>query len=307
MTDLDANDPRLRMRFPKSIVNSAEFTKFVSGGVCAPYKPVVPPVGINTKFLSIGSCFSANLAKSLKSAGLDVADFWMSERLFTTFALKDFILGIRDGSLSDELLDDVPENAAMIDQVRTLLSEGCTIVFTLGLSMCWFNLETNQLVHRIQARTSDELERKGGLGVQRQLENMHEMRPTSIEDNRDNLLQVIEIIKQMNPANKIVLTVSPIPLHFSFSKIPLVTADLISKSTLRLALLEVEAKEIENVYYFPSFEIVRWAAPHFPGVFWGTENTDGDPRHLDPVLIQLIIRMFVEFYFDTPSDLASRI
>lgn len=307
MTILDESDPRLRMRFPTSIANSADFTKFVGGAVCAPYKPRQPPVSVGTKFLSIGSCFSANLAEVLLGAGLDVANFWMSERLFTTFALKDFILGIRDGNMDEDLLDDMPENVAMIDRVRTLLTDGCTIVFTLGLSMCWFNMETNQLVHRLQPRTNDELEKKGGIGWQRKLESTHEMRPTSIEENRDNLLLVIDQIKQMNPANNIVLTVSPIPLHFSLSKIPLVTADLISKSTLRMALAEIETREIDNVFYFPSFEIVRWAAPHFPGAFWGTGNTDGDPRHLDPALIQLIIRMFVENYFDDPAALAAKL
>ena len=300
------SDP-LIMRFPERIQSSEDFINFAFQKACVPYMPRNPLVGLETRLVTVGSCFSANVAKYLSQAGFDVTNFSMSERIFTTFALNDFLSGVRDGNVSEDLIDDIEENRQALENIRSLLTEGCTIILTLGLSMCWFDTDTGELVHSVIPRRTQEIESRGGNEFLLEILAKHEMRPTSIEDNTENLLGAINAIKVLNPNNKVILTVSPVPLHFCASDYPILTGDFISKSTLRLAVAELEKLAPENVYYFPSFEIAKWAAPHFPGHFWGTPATDGDPRHLDLQLIRLIIQLFVRGYVDDPNSILPKI
>lgn len=300
------SDP-LVMRFPERINSSESFINFAFQQACVPYMPRNPVVDRDTRLVTVGSCFSANVAKSLTQANFDVTNFSMSERIFTTFALNDFLSGLRDGHVSEDLIDDIEENRKALSDIRTLLTEGCTIILTLGLSMCWFDLKTDELVHSVIPRRTEEIERRGGNEFLLDILSKYEMRPTSVEDNTENLLGAINAINSLNPGNQIILTVSPIPLHFCASDYPILTGDFISKSTLRLAVAEVEKIAPENVFYFPSFEIAKWAEPHFPGFSWGTPATDGDPRHLDPQLIRLIIQLFVRGYVADPNSILPKL
>jgi len=143
--------------------------------------------------------------------------------------------------------------------------------------MCWFDLKTDKLVHDPWPKSAEEIKAKGGKKYMRSVLDNYEMRQTSLEENTKNLMYVIDAIRSMNTSNKVILTVSPVPMNYCQSDYPLLSADFISKSILRLAVDEVGKHEIDGVFYFPSFEIVRWAAPHFSGSFWGGENTDGNP------------------------------
>jgi hypothetical protein len=63
---------------------------------------------------------------------------------------------------------------------------------------------------------------------------------------------------------------------------------------MRLGVEYVMRQKLENVYYWPSFEIVRWLAPHVGRVF----GVDGqDNRHPKPALVTLITQMFIKAYF----------
>jgi len=298
---VDEHTRLLQGRFPTKIANHDQFVSFIYNNGVYPYVPETPPIDAKTKLITIGSCFSAHVATALDDFGLDVTNYEMSERIFTTFALKEFIAGVKEGNVSSELIDDVEENRENIARIRQLLTEGATVIFTLGLSFCWFNLETDQLVHTVLPKTKEETDEKGGQGFIRSRLKQFEMRQTSIEDNAENILQVIETIKELNPENKIIFTISPIPLQFCKADQPLLTSDFISKSVLRMAVSEIEKVAPDNVFYFPSFEIVRWASPHMPAVFWGSENTDGDPRHVDSQLIKLVVKTFVSLYTSVES------
>ena len=74
---------------------------------------------------------------------------------------------------------------------------------------------------------------------------------------------------------------------------PAVEVDCISKSTLRVAVANVMRDKIEGVFYWPSFEIVRWLAPHIAPAY-GVD--DGLLRHVNTGLIDLITDLFVEYY-----------
>ena len=225
----------------------------------------------------------------------------MSERLFTTYALRDFMSAVGKNEASPDAIGGVPENALTFPKLKAKLQAGCTVVFTLGLSFCWFKRDTDELVHSIIPADKRDIEARGGPGVLDERFRNHEMRPTTVEENKNNIHSVIDSIRSFNPDNKIVLTVSPIPLQYIKSDIfSILTGDFMSKAVLRMAVSEIERLALPNVYYFPSFEIVRGALPHCPGTYWGT---DGNARHLDDDFIRMIIEFFILTYFKEPDPI----
>jgi len=68
----------------------------------------------------------------------------------------------------------------------------------------------------------------------------------------------------------------------------------VSKSTLRIALDRVTSRGLENLYYWPSFEIVRWVGANLPYSAYGA---GGDSRHVSDHLVREIIDAFVEAFW----------
>lgn len=285
-----------RTRFPSTLPDLDHVTLFVRRQGCDAYAPEAPFIDRTTPVVTIGSCFSGHIARTLSEAGLAVTNYDMSERIFTTFALKDFFEGVRAGHVPEALIDDVESNRARVETIRAALSEGATIILTLGLSFCWFEIETGRLVHSIVPGTREKYDALGGKAGMKALFSRFEMRPTSVADNAENLRHAIACIKAMNPANRIVFTVSPVPLQNCVAQQPMLTADYMSKSVLRLAIAEIEESVPEGVYYFPSFEIVRWAMPFVSQAVWGSAKTDGDLRHVDPDVVTYVCSLFLFYY-----------
>ncbi|MBB4312552.1 GSCFA domain-containing protein [Roseospira marina] len=273
-----------------------EFIRFFLEQGVRGYAPDTPIIDRETRLVTIGSCFSAHVAQALGRAGLSVTNYEMSERIFSTFALREFLDGLIAGKVSEDLIDDVPENRANIQGIRDQLEAGATVIVTLGLAACWFEVGTDRLVHTIMPKHGRDMVRLGGADYLAKQLRRFEMRLTTVQENAENLRTVIRTIQALNPDNQIVLTVSPVPLQLSYTDQPMLTSDFHSKATLRMAVSEIEAEAPPKVYYYPSFEIVRWAAPHLPFDLWGSPQTDGDPRHIDPGMIELVIKAFLTNY-----------
>ncbi len=73
---------------------------------------------------------------------------------------------------------------------------------------------------------------------------------------------------------------------------PVVVADCVSKSTLRVAMDEVLRLRLKDVYYFPSFEILRWLAP-MVGQVW---LEDKMISHVKNRWIDYVMSKFMQFY-----------
>jgi predicted TIM-barrel fold metal-dependent hydrolase len=80
-----------------------------------------------------------------------------------------------------------------------------------------------------------------------------------------------------------------------------VLADCVSKTTLRVALHEVMQEfHPEEVYYWPSFEIVRWLGGHTTLPAFGTD--DGMSRHVSNWLVEVIVNRFSRHLFGAPAS-----
>jgi hypothetical protein len=133
-------------------------------------------------------------------------------------------------------------------------------------------------------------------------------RSFSVEENAANLVGAFKRILKFNATTKIVATLSPVPLEASFRPNSSVFAsDCISKSIGRATMDAVLSENIDGVFYFPSYEIVRWMAPYYGRSPFGAD--DGHPRHVNDDLVKLACLTFLE-YFATPEvfhDAAARV
>ena len=99
-----------------------------------------------------------------------------------------------------------------------------------------------------------------------------------------SLEEIINFIKRLNKKNKIIFSVSPVPLSKTFTKNDVFTANIYSKSTLRAAVENV-INQSEGIFYFPSYEIAINSGSKF--------YQERDLRHAKDEYIEAIIKSFM--------------
>ena len=238
------------------------------------------------KIVTGGSCFARSLGYYLQKAGYDTYRFILAEELNTTFANQQLFRWLSDKNLSNH-------NAKTLEQLflKANLSkndlcnyfkEADHFVFTLGTTQCFFNGND-------QFRITPP-----GIANFRKFLKTHTPRMTSVLENEANINDQIDLIRALNPQASIFFTLSPVPLNTSFCGKKAISADCISKSTLRVAIENVlHNRNDENISYFPSFEIVRWLAPMYMKPFG---QDDGSMSHVTDKLVEHIINSFLEHH-----------
>ena len=145
----------------------------------------------------------------------------------------------------EELLADREQHLAA---VRTLFETLDVFVFTLGLTECWRS-RTDGAVFPICPGV------EGGTFEAA----IHEFYNQPVEDVIGDLTAFASALAAVNPKAQIVLTVSPVPLVATADPgAHVLSATSYSKSVLRVAA-ETLRRQLHNVHYFPSFEIITGA------------------------------------------------
>jgi hypothetical protein len=261
------------------------------------HTPAHPLLDATDSVVTLGSCFARELRNYLDKLGFSSDTFWIPAGLHNSFAMVDFISWAVTGEETDrgfryDRLDDGEIREWKPDEERVAyagrLAEAGAFVFTFGLAEVWEDRQTRGVFWR---------------GVPEEIfdANRHEFRLSTVEENEQNILRIVELIRQVNPDAPIVLTLSPVPLAATFREISCMTADCVSKSTLRLALDRVLTRRLPGVYYWPSFEIVRWAGAHLPWQAYGIP--DSVPTHTSRYLVAQIMEAFIEAFY-TPAAVA---
>jgi hypothetical protein len=111
---------------------------------------------------------------------------------------------------------------------------------------------------------------------------------STYEENYANMTRVVEIIGDVCPSARIVVSVSPVGLSRTFGDQDILAANTEGKSILR-AVLGALARKHENVTYFPSYEIVMANAP--------LSFREDDGRHVANWVVSRIVRAFKEAHF----------
>lgn len=277
------------------------------------------PLTPETRVFTAGSCFAQHVGAAMKRAGLKVIDAEPALRgmppetarrfgygvyaarfgnIYTVRQFRQLIeemLGLftpalpiweKDGRYWDALRPGVePEGLTTPEQVTEMraqhlialtraVQEAEVMVFTLGLTEAWEHRETGTVYPTAPGTIAGHYDPDTFVfrnhGVAEILEDF-----TALED----------MLAEINPGLKWLLTVSPVPLAATASGDHVLAATMRSKSVLRVAcdLLRDSSNRID---YFPSYELVMSPA-HPAGAF------APDLRSVRPEVVEGIMGLFL--------------
>mgnify|MGYP004683347461 FL=1 len=137
---------------------------------------------------------------------------------------------------TEELVAAQSEASDSGSDVRQAINEAPqTAVFTLGTNHVYILNETGEIVDNCRKRP----------------QRLFTERELSVDECADYLREAVTMLRQINPSVRIIITVSPI----RYAKYGFHGSQL-SKATLLLAADKL-TKEMDNVVYFPAYEIVN--------------------------------------------------
>jgi hypothetical protein len=148
---------------------------------------------------------------------------------------------------------------------KSALTDSDIVILTVGLSEVWRNRKERVTYWRkpYNLRDGDEFHRQ------------------SVCEIYKDLLKCYLLIKEVNPKVKIIITVSPVPFNLSYrNDVDVISANEVSKAKIRLAV-DLFA-ELEDVFYFPAYEMVRIMVDPYVE----------DGRHVKPSAIVKVMRIF---------------
>lgn len=234
---------------------------------------------------TIGSCFARHIELALDRHGLTVptlafrvpkTELWAGTGMvtgilnkYTPFSMlneveqaaglgpddggRRFLIETADGSFWDGQLhttEAVPLERALKRRakIRDLYADAIrasdVIIVTLGLIEAWWDEEAQVYLNDTAPKAL--VDRYPG-------RFFFETLP--VEKTIGAVLRLVTMLREMNQAANLLLTVSPVPFVRSFSGRDAITANAYSKASLRVAA-EVVARSCDWVDYYPSYESV---------------------------------------------------
>lgn len=158
--------------------------------------------------------------------------------------------------------------------VRRMFLELDVFVFTLGLTECWVSLPDGAA-----------LPLAPGVAGGRHDPARHRFLNLSCAEVVADLEALVVALRQVNPAARVLLTVSPVPLVATASGEHVAVANARSKAVLRAAADELVARHA-HLAYFPSYEIIA-------GVPGGTDYMAADRRSVTEAGVDRVMRLFL--------------
>ncbi len=284
-------------------------------------------IGARTKVAAAGSCFAQHIGRYLKAAGCaylvtenahpvmtEAAGaalnyglytartgniytarqlLQLMERAYGRFQPKEDLWEESGGVLLDPFrptiqpggfnsrrefdIDRVRHFAAVREAFETL----DVLVFTLGLTEAW-RARRDGAVFPVCPGVS------GG----RFSAEAHEFVNFGVADVAGDLAAFVKALRAVNPAAKLILTVSPVPLVATAEPRHVLTSTVYSKSVLRVAA-EMTVKAFDDIVYFPSYEIV---ASGFAGDYFAA-----DRRSVTEAGVAHVMRVFADHYLKGAS------
>lgn len=249
--------PNIRSVFPRSLDQFRDLVATIDDFVID--KRVQPFFRSASRFFMQGSCFAEHLHKSLVSKGY--TSHWSKwvEDINSPLALAAVFKALK--------ADDPTTLQIKVSDIA---------VITVGVAPCWFRKQDNAFVLN------------NSLNL-REIEGYYQ-RTLSVEESKYWLLQALSVLKAINPQVRLVLTLSPVPLARTFEFHSAIVADAVSKATLRAAIHEAVSMQPDEMFYFPSYEIVSWIGRYRDDV-WGP-----DSRHVSTAYVDAILDAFIRHY-----------
>lgn len=160
-----------------------------------------------------------------------------------------------------------------LDACREALTKCKVFVATFGLNEVWELKSDRSVFSRAPWGISPSLVRR---------------RILTVEENVSELQRMLDVWRTFNPDLKLIVTVSPVPLHATFrgDKTHVVVANSHAKAVLRVAAEEFVSRN-RDVYLFPSFETVMYCTK---------EPWAADQRHVSREAVANVMRLFTKMF-----------
>ena len=237
--------------------------------------------------VTMGSCFASELYVSLTRNNIKCETLRIEESINTTHANLALIESIKNKklltSLKELFKNEVIEEK--LTSLHELLNRTKILVLTVGVSPVVVDSVTGELLFEKDLKAKFQ-------------EKKVEMRFSSVQENSNNLIKIIETLRLISPDIKVFVTLSPVPLIGVPENKSVLERDVVSKSTIRLAIEEAQ-KHVEFTYW-PSFEVVKWISPHIaPSVnFQAFGDPDNNSRHVSRWIVDEITQSFIDHALD---------
>jgi Tfp pilus assembly protein PilF len=284
---LAAKDGRRAIaRFPRSTKEFANLERLIDQYVLCELGGGVPILHPQTRTFTMGSCFARNIAWALEGFGMAADHVLQPEEINNTYANRLLLEWLVEGPGEATAGFASTFGEGYRERFAELLQRSDVYILSLGVAPAFFDRATGAFVPTFGSNLNTAL-----------LLRSYDFRTTTVAENVANLERIVALVRRINPALRIVITLSPVPLRATFERGSAVIADCISKSTLRVAAHEFGSSPAgRDVIYWPSFEIVRWLGSHVDRAFFGSD--DESPLHPDDEIIRLIMRKFLELFGD---------
>jgi GSCFA family len=260
--------------------------------------PEAPFITKSDPITTFGSCFAAHISGYLSQAGYLIADrgknstsyvIRCGEGMVNSAAIAQQLQwAYGDAEFNEPLWYDKDGNEARYEEnvrrdTRAIFDRSTVFIITLGLSEVWYNRQTGETFWRAIPKSQFDPEQHG-------------FKVLSTAENRANLEITYRMIRQRRPDAAIIFTLSPVPLVATFRPISCVTANSVSKASLRVAVDELMRDHCEDprLFYFPSYEIVKEVM---------VDAYEDDLRHIKPAVVSTIMNFFATHYLvDGPAQ-----
>jgi hypothetical protein len=153
--------------------------------------------------------------------------------------------------------------------VRRVAEESRVLIATAGLAEVWRSREDGATFFMVPPAEVFDPER-------------HECVMTSVSENVENLERLYTLLRAKNPALRLMMTVSPVPMMATPTDQSGVVVDCVSKATLRIAV-DSFCRNHPEVVYFPAYEYVKRIA---------VAAFEADHRHVRREVVAEIMSLF---------------
>jgi hypothetical protein len=290
--------------------------------------PVVSPrftIGADDRVATAGSCFAQHIARKLQAAGfgyfvpeypqgLSSADARVrgygvfSARFGNIYTVRQLLQLFQrahgtfdpvedhwlrpDGRFADPYRPNVEpdgfatiaglreDRASHLAKVREMFQRADVFIFTLGLTEGWRSRRDGAVFPLAPGVTAGEFDA-----------SLHAFVNFDVNETVADLKTFLALLRDVNPAVRVLLTVSPVPLIATFEDRHVLTATTYSKSVLRVAA-EAITRELDWVDYFPSYEIIT-------GSFNGGVYYQPDAREVTDAGVAHVMRCFARHYMES--------
>lgn len=258
--------------------------KFVLEG----WVPDAPVITKSTQITAFGSCFAANISNWLSERNFRVLNkaedatrayvVTMGEGMVNSFVIRQQFEWAWENKVFGQALwhgykaEEYGYDEEVRLETKRIFDETDVFILTFGLSEVWYDEPTGNVFWRTIPKDAYDPER-------------HKFRLSTVEENRENIRAIYDLIRRYKPEAKVIVTLSPVPLIATFRDVSCITANSVSKATLRVAIDEVvrDVQDEGRMFYWPSYELVGdvFRSPY-----------KADRRHVRPVVLNYIMRLF---------------